>query len=320
MKASRCRITLVCSSLLLTVYLSGAVAGLCYAGDDDTILAIVNGEKVTSVDYRRFLMKIDPTLETTEVSDKLLKRLIEEKLILQEAKKRGVLVTDLEVEQSIREFIKKQRLAEGEFEKTITSRGMSVRDYKKWLKDEIIVLAKMRDAEIDRGTSVGPEEIEEYYGQNRDLFIREPERITVGGIVILKSENPSAEEITGMKMNSLRIVSSLRKGESFGKMALLHSEDPSREKDGILGDFKKGDLVPALEDVLATLKEGEVSDPVWVKEGVYILKLIKRIKGAYIPLSEVRTTIETTLLNERKEKKYREWVGSLWEKSTISIK
>lgn len=319
MKTFRYRIPFVCSCLLFTVLFIGGMAGLCIAAGEDTILAVVNGEKVTSADYRRFLMKVDPTLDNTEVTDKLLKKLIEERLILQEAKKRGVLVTDLEVEQSIREFISRQKLADGEFERTITARGMTVSDYKKWLKEDIIVLARMLDAEIDRGISVSAEEIETYYVQNRDLFIREPERITVGGIVLLKSENPSVEEITGMKMKSLRIVSSLRMGEPLGKLALQHSEDPSRERDGILGDFKKGDLVPALEDALARLREGEVSDPVWVNEGVYILKLIKRIKGVFLPLGEVRTTIESTLLNQRKEKKYREWIGSLWEKSEISI-
>jgi hypothetical protein len=196
---------------------------------------------------------------------------------------------------------------------------MSVIDYKKWLKEDIILLAKRVDAEVERGISVNAKEIEEYYAQNRNLFIKEPERITVGGIVMLKSENPSPEEITGMKMKSLRVVSDLRKGEPFGKMALLHSEDPSREKDGILGDFKNGDLVPALEDALAALKDGEVSDPVWVKEGVYILKLIKRTKAVFLPLREVRATIETTLLSERRGRKYDEWIRSLWEISAISI-
>jgi len=319
MTASRWMLTAVCFCLLMVVLFSGGVAGVCFAGDGDRILAVVNGEQVTEADYRKFILKIDSSLHESQVSDQLLKRLIEETLILQEARKKKVVVTDREVEQSIREFIAKHKLAPGEFEETITTQGMSVSEYKKWLKENVILLAKILDAEVDSRISVNAKEIEEYYAQNRHLFIKEPERITVGGVVMLMSENPSPEEITGMKMKSLRIVSELRKGEPLGKMALLHSDDPSREKNGILGDFKKGDLVPSLEAALAVLKEGEVSDPVWVKEGVYILKLVKRKKPVFIPLSEVRSTIERTLLSERKEKKYNEWIRSLWERSAISI-
>jgi peptidyl-prolyl cis-trans isomerase SurA len=319
MKASRRMITTVCFCLLITGLFPVGLPVVCFAGADEGVLAVVNGEPVTLADYRRFLLKVDPSLNRAQVSDKLLKKLIDERLILQEARKKRVVVTDREVEQSIREFILQHKLAEGEFEKTIILRGMTVSDYKKWLKENVIVLAKMLDATVDNGVSVTAKEIEEYYGQNRNLFIREPEKMTVGAIVLLQSENPSPEEITGMKIKSLRIVSELRKGESFGKMASLHSEDPSREKDGVMGDFKRGDLVPALEAVLTVLKDGEVSDPVWLKEGVYILKLIKRIEPVFLPLSEVSATIDSTLRSERRERKYSEWIRSLWERSTISI-
>ncbi len=319
MNASWPVVPAVCGCLLIAILLSGGLPRVCCAGAEDTLLAEVNGERLTTADYRRFLMKIDPSLDDTGVNTKLLQKMIEERLIIQEARKKGVAVTDSEVEQSIREFMLQRKLSSGEFEKTITARGMSVGDYKKWLKENIIVLARMLDAEVDRGISVSAKEVEEYYAQNRNLFTREPERITVGAVVLLKSENPSPEEITGMKMKSLRIVSDLRGGEPLEKIAQLHSEDPSRERGGILGEFKKGDLVPALEDTLNAMKDGEVSDPVWVKEGVYILKLIRRIPASFLLLSEVRSTIESTLLNERREKKYNEWVRSLWERSAISI-
>ncbi|MBA4371296.1 MAG: hypothetical protein C0402_00360 [Thermodesulfovibrio sp.] len=320
MKMSLCMaMRLLHACFLCITMFAGSIAGVCFAGDEGTILAVVNGEQITDADYRRFLLKADISRSDAPVNDNLLKKLVEERLILQEAKKRGVIVTDREVEEGIREFIALHKLPAGEFEKTITSRGMTVGEYKKWLKENIMVLARIVSAEVDRGIIIKAKDVEDYYSQNRQLFMKEPEKITVGAIVMLLSENPSPEEITGLKMRSLRVVSDLRRGELFGKMALLHSEDASREREGILGDFKKGELVPGLEVALASLKEGEVSDPVWVKEGVYILKLVKRTAAVFLPLSEVSSTLEARLLNERKEKKYNEWIRSLWERSSISI-
>lgn len=308
-----------CLLCALTVLSALVMADICSAGDDRTVLAVVNGEQITVSDYRRFLLKVETAPESTPVSDKLLKKLIEERLILQEARKKRVDITDREVEQSIRDFIVQRKLAPGEFEKTITSRGMSVGDYKKWLKENILVLSKMLSTEVDRGISITSKDLDEYYGQNRQLFVKEPERATVGAVILRMSENPSPEEITGMKMKSLRIVADLKKGEPFGKLALLYSEDVSREREGILGDFKKGELVPVFEEALSALNDNEVSEPIWVKEGVYILKLIKRSSAVFLPLDEVRGTLETIILNERKEKKYSEWIRSLWERASISI-
>jgi len=292
------------------------------AGEErkDEVLAAVNNEWITVADYKRFLMKVDPGLDSSTVSRKLLEKLIEERLMLQEARQKGIAVTDAEVEQSIRDLIADRKLAGGEFEKTVTGQGMTVAEYKKWLKDNIIVLSKIIYSEIDSKVSVTENEIASYYEQNRDLFIRSPERMTVGAIIMRRSDNPSPEEITELRIKSIRIVADLRKGEPFEKLASLYSDDPSAANNGVLGIFGRGELVPAVDNALSSLKEGEISDPVWVREGIFIVKLIGRTKVTYVSLDDARKPIRTTLLNEKKENAYIRWINSLRAKATILIK
>lgn len=286
----------------------------------DEVLAAVNNEWITVSDYRRFLMKVDPGLDSSTVSRKLLEKLIEERLMLQEARKKGITVSDAEVEKGIRDLIADRKLAKGEFERTVTAQGMTVAEYKKWLKDNIMVLSKMIYAEVDSKVSVTEKEITSYYEQNKSLFIRTPETMTVGAIIMRRSENPSPEEITDLRIKSLRIVADLRKGEPFEKLAPLYSDDPSAGNSGVLGTFQPGELVPPVDNALSSLKEGDVSDPIWVKEGVYIVKLISRTKITYVPLDDARNPIRSTLLNEKKENAYIRWISSLREKAIILVK
>ncbi|MDA8083919.1 MAG: peptidylprolyl isomerase [Nitrospiraceae bacterium] len=283
------------------------------------VLAVVNGDEVTRGDYKKFLMKVDPSLEARTVDSALLHRLIEERLIIQEARKRGITVSDAEVEQSIRDFISTRKISYREFEKTITDKGMTVEEYKKWLKENIIVLSKMIYSEIDSTIRITDKEVADYYSRNRGLFVATPEELTVGAVIMAMSENPSAEEITDMKMKSLRIVADLRKGASFEKMVSEYSDDKSREHGGIIGVFKPGQLVPDLEKALSTLRPGEYSNPVWTRQGVYILRLVRRVPAAYLPARTVQDAIRRTLTNEKKGSAYKQWVRSLWEKAAINI-
>ncbi|MHB8882666.1 MAG: peptidylprolyl isomerase [Thermodesulfovibrionales bacterium] len=293
--------------------------GSSVAAPEDRILAEVNGETVTSAEYRLFVLK-DPAPGTGNAFDeKVLIRLIEEKLILQEAAKKGVTVSDNDVEQSIRDFQLRNSLSQQVFEKTITDKGMELAEYKKWLKDNIIVIAKITASEVDSKVVLTEKDISDYYDHNRNLFIKDPEKIQAGALIMLMSENPSPDEITMMKLKSIRIYNELKKGASFEAMAELYSEDPSREKKGIIGEFRRGDLVPELDNKLFSLREGEVSEPVWAKEGIYILKHVRSLRETYVPLRDAREHIQATLLKERREQRYRAWVKSLWERSKIDI-
>ncbi len=301
--------------LFLSLLLPFAAA---LAAEADKDLALVNGEPVTHADYRRFLLKISPGVASDTVDKEALKGLIRERLILQEAKKSGISVTDDEVDEGIRDFLNRNNMTERQFEEKITAQGMSLREYRKWLKENIIVLAKTIDREVDRKTLVGDAEIADFYQREQALFRTGPERVRVKAIFLRLDDRLSLAEITALKIRCLRLVSELKKGTSFDVLASLYPENTLKAQDGVLGEFRKGDLRPELDRRIALIKEGEISPPLWLKEGVYILKLEKILQD-YRTIEDVRPEILRRLFREKREKLYDDWIKALWERSTITI-
>lgn len=71
------------------------------------------------------------------------------------------------------------------------------------------------------------------------------------------------------------ILAQLKKGAKFQALAKKHSNCPSGKKGGDLGEFKKGQMVPAFDKACFT---GEILTPMLVKtkHGWHIIKVLYR--------------------------------------------
>ncbi len=68
------------------------------------------------------------------------------------------------------------------------------------------------------------------------------------------------------------VLRRLKNGEDFKALAKTFSIDPSKKFGGDLGTLKKGELMPALEEVLRGLEVGETGGPVRTEMGYHILR------------------------------------------------
>jgi len=84
--------------------------------------------------------------------------------------------------------------------------------------------------------------------------------------------------------------------DEFDSLAKAHSQCPSRDMGGRLGQIGPGDTVAEFEQALVALREGEISAaPVQSRYGVHIIRLIARAEGAILPFEAVRQPIRDAL-------------------------
>lgn len=73
-----------------------------------------------------------------------------------------------------------------------------------------------------------------------------------------------------------KIKALLAKGNDFGKLAKMFSKCPSGKRGGDLGEFNKGDMVKAFDDVVFKLPVLTVHGPVKTQFGYHLIETIYR--------------------------------------------
>ncbi|HWY12400.1 MAG TPA: peptidylprolyl isomerase [Bacteroidia bacterium] len=103
----------------------------------------------------------------------------------------------------------------------------------------------------------------------------------VEGKVVKDSTQAKITIVGRSKEEAKQLIESLRdrinSGESFSELAMQYSDDPgSAKKGGMLPPLKRGQMVPEFEEVVYSLKPGEISDVFETKYGFHFVQLMNR--------------------------------------------
>jgi peptidyl-prolyl cis-trans isomerase SurA len=137
-------------------------------------------------------------------------------------------------------------------------------------------------------------------------------------IPVETDENDELEIINNLST----LAKSLKTKAEFDSVAALISEDPeAKSNGGHLGEFALETLqIPAFQQVIANMKEGEISEPFPSDFGYHIIRLNKRIPSEIISLENNYTLIENMALNEKQYLFWENWLQSLYEKYYVEIR
>src|SRR3972149_6147135 len=228
-------------------------------GSTDGIMAFVNEDLITESELNS--SKIFP--------HKSISFLIEKKIQLQTANKIGIGVNPIEISAAM-EDIKKENYfsSDKDFEASILKQGISLEDYKKDLKEQLILI-KLINREIKSKITITDSELEEYYSLNKRFF-SSPEEIRIGYIHIpVKTTEPL--EIFNQAQNNIRdILLSFKKKVSFSDIKRNYSGQTDVIVSEDLGFIKKGELLQELNNTAFALREGEISVIISIPTGFYI--------------------------------------------------
>lgn len=294
----------------LFVLISVAALSYSYAAIVDKILATVNDEFITFSDYRLYL-KREGYVEVEGVDEGILKKMIEERLILKEAKNRGITSTDAEIDEMINEIARERALSREEIIGLFNKEGK--KDYKDLLRDKIVSLKLIKE-EVDSKVVINERDVEQFYNDHREYYVREPEWVEIETLFIAMPPEASVTEITDLKLKTLKVLKMFKEGNDFEIVARRYGEFKR------LGRFERGALLNPLNDVAFSLKEGQVSDPIWTVEGAYIIRVVRRSETTYQPLKDVKNQIYRILYDNKRAELLSDWLKRLWEGASISIK
>lgn len=296
----------------------------------DRVIAVINEEAITQSELDIFLRPLYEDLrkeyegeelmrQLNEVRLKLLNQMIEDRLVSQEAKTRGITVDESEIDELVREF-KVRFPSEQEFEKTIASQGMALSELREMYRRQQSI-RKLHDMEIRSQVVVSPREVEEYY-KNHSSEFSEEEKIKIRSITIRKTEEAAGkgilDEAAKQKIDS--IEKRIRAGEAFEALAQEFSEDNHAQEGGMAGWVKRGEMLASIDESLFELKAGAISPVLETSAGYHLFKIEEKKTGELPPLEEVRMKIHHLLFRQKAEKRFKEWMEELKARAYISLR
>jgi peptidyl-prolyl cis-trans isomerase SurA len=111
----------------------------------------------------------------------------------------------------------------------------------------------------------------------------------------------------------------IQTGTDFADLARQFSQDGSAAAGGELGWSSPGQFVPEFEEVMASLRPGQVSEPLISRFGAHLIQVMERRE---VPLSirEQREMVRTQLREKKIEELYSAWVEELRGRAYIELR
>lgn len=247
----------------------------------DRVIAVVGSNTVLQSELESQYQQMVSSQELVNENShcKLFEELLYQKLLLAQAQKDSLFVTDAQVEQELDRRIQYYIQQFGSEERFIAFYGKSVEDFKIDLKDNVrdLLLAQQMQSKITGDVSVTPNDVRTYYKsipEDSIPFINA--EVEVGQIVKKPQTTPEAKKEAKQKIEDIR--QRIMKGDSqFPAMAALYSEDPgSASKGGLYEHIQRGQFVPEWDAWAFKLKPNEISEVFETVYGYFIIQLIER--------------------------------------------
>lgn len=295
---------------LLTVVLVLALVA-CGPGGDPTVAASVDGEDipVTAVERRFEAVSANPQFAsqvaddedgtfTAQVQASLLSDLIESTIVRQGAEERGLEISDADVEARTQEIV--DQMGQEQFDDFVEQSGMSADDIAEQIRD--LVRRERLQEELAADVEVGDDDVEAFYEENRESRY---ERASARHILVETEEE--AEEV----------LDRLDAGEDFAEVAADVSTDPgSAERGGELGEFGRGQMVPAFDEAVFDSEVGEVVGPVETDFGFHVIEVTDRVSQ---DLDEVAEDIREELSQTQQAERMEEWLAERVREAEVEV-
>ena len=283
-----------------------------YLGSD--VLATVEGEKITRQEFTSFWLKVDIqasrplgimllnqvnapnakglasnyNVRETDIYQALysgdpgqystfLSNLVTSHLVAQEAKRKGIVITQAEAERAGRELLNEarsqQKLLAKLSDNEILTKFRVPRDL---FLDQMVF--KLRGERLlaqsiaaRNGHPIGADD----WIALRQLF---------AGANLGTDAKKNEQEFIDAHERIKKWVEEVKSGKSFAEVASAHNEDDTRTQGGLRGAALLGTGTKAVEEVVGKLKPGQMSAPLRTKDGWYVFEVERR--GTQIPAGE----------------------------------
>lgn len=295
--------------LLMMLFVVAAPLSGCGRGQR---AATVNRKVITTQDLEKRIAYIELIYghqlkgsQYQRARGEVLDSLIDEEMLIQEARRRGIKPKDAEVAKQYKDmisYLKKDVFggSEAKYKAGLSKAGLTEQD----LKDVLVRLLTERALfeEVTKAVYATPEEVKAIYDENTERFKR-PEQV----------------KMLEIRVNSLgeaqRALDEIKGGKDFAEVAKrLGMKDGGNR--GYVA--RKSGLVQEIENVVFNLKVGETSGIIKSHYAYHIVKVEDHLPEKQITFDEVKDDLTKRVIDAKKQQKFDAFKEELSRKTKIT--
>ncbi len=298
----------------------------------EEIICKVNGDIITKGEMARDRKLMESELRQqglsgvrlaealNERSKDILREKIDQLLLVQKAKELDIKV-DSELNKTMLDIQRTSKIVDPEkFQEYVHQMtGEPYEDYKAEIKNNLLREKVVRE-EISRKIMFKQDELQKYYDEHKDEFMRQ-ERVFLRNILV-STEGKDAAGIAAAEKKAKDLVTRARRGERFAEMAQSNSDAQNSAQGGEMPAFQKEDLRPELVAAIWNQSRGYVTDPIKVENpnGFAIFRVEEHQKAGLADFEEVQYEVQDKLFRPKMQPALREYMTKLRAVAFLEIK
>lgn len=291
------------------------LASAARAETADGVAAIVGDEVVLLSEVRQAIQSVLARFppgqqmspdDARQLRDSAVQGLIDEKLVMQIAKKQNVSSSEEEVDQAVAGIARDENVTVDQIYAAAAQQGLDRAAYREQLAKQITRM-KIVQGSVQGRVRISEDDVQKLYDE-RYGNARPGERIRVLHILIAVPQDAKPEVREKAHALAEKLRDEARQSGDFAALARKYSAAPTAQQGG-LTVFREADAPQAIKDAIAGLKPGEITDVVSSAHGENVFQYLDRFDPAAVPLEQVHDRLRAELIEQRTLPEFEKWLA-----------
>jgi len=247
----------------------------------DSIVAIVDESVITERDLANRIRLIKLDFKRTDrrlpsesvMQRQVLEALINTSILMQEAGRRGIKITDSQLNQTMQRMAKQSNMNLSDFRSSLIAEGLDYNQFRETVRGELITTTLIRQYG-ERNATISDAEVDEFIELSAgadDSF-----EYRLSHILIALPDAATPQQIETAQSTASEIMSRLDQGEQFEELANTFSSGDKALQGGDLGWRKKAEIPSLFTASILSMEPGDYAGPLRSASGLHIVSLNER--------------------------------------------
>lgn len=294
----------------------------------DRIRATVNNDIITQSELDERITNAKKQLravgvatpEEEDLTEQVLNRLVEERLILQQAETMGMQVDDSALNKALISIAQNNNTDLAGFRQLLEADGYDYIEFREQIRRDML-LTQVQKQRVGYNIMVSDEEV--------DRLVKEMEtkdtphtQYRVGHILIALPRNPSSEQVQAAQTKANAAIAALKKSPDFTQVALKYSDSSNVLTQADLGWRTSAQLPSMIAPVVPKMQVNQVSEPLRNNSGLHVIQLLEKRQQVLQSAQQgaQREQAREYLYQQKLQEAMQAWVTQLRDGAHVDVK